>query len=112
MNSTISKQEFFNDSYACDIYFIQSNYNSKIKKWARAGYFRSNIRNFVKIILDPDYIKLDIIEIKYLDSGECTACIKTFWLKILQRKWKKKFDKRKKIIAFYKNPKNIDFQPF
>ena len=50
------------------------------------------------MITNHNYIKLEIVEIDELNGGETVGYIKTFWLKILQRKWKKKFKKRKIII--------------
>jgi hypothetical protein len=109
----ISSQEFFNDSYNEDIAFIQSNYDSYINNilinpsqfhWQNLNPM---ISNYMSVISRPNYIKLDIIEIKYLNSGECTACIKTFWLKILQKKWRKYLAERNKKIDFYKKPKNL-----
>ena len=34
---------------------------------------------------------LDIVEMVELPGSECVAIFKTFWLRILQRKWKKDF---------------------
>jgi hypothetical protein len=44
------------------------------------------------------YIKPEIIECLYLNSGHCVAIIKTFWIKIIQRTWKNIFKKNKIII--------------
>ena len=50
------------------------------------------------IIDNGKYIKLDIIEVDVLDGEEMVGYIKTFWLRIIQRKWKKIFKKRKEVI--------------
>lgn len=62
------------------------------------------IRNYLNIIKKDNYIKLDIVEIKTLDTLEEVGCIKTFWLKILQRKWKSIFNKRKEKIKELSSP--------
>jgi hypothetical protein len=59
--------------------------------------------NYRQIVLGPHYIKPEIVECFYKD-GFCIAIIKTFWIKIVQRTWKKIFEKRQ--IAL-KNRENI-----
>lgn len=53
-----------------------------------------NIRNYNNIISNKNNIKLNIIQIINLSTNENIAIIKTFWLKILQRKFKKKYKNR------------------
>jgi hypothetical protein len=56
------------------------------------------IRNYFNIISRPDYIKPEIgLQIK-LDTGETVAIIKTFWLKLIQRAWKRVYKKRQEIV--------------
>ena len=56
------------------------------------------IRNYFNIISRPDYIKPEIgLQIK-LDTGETVAIIKTFWLKLIQRAWKRAYKKRQFVI--------------
>jgi hypothetical protein len=50
---------------------------------------------------------LEIVEPIELPTGEYVACIKTFWLKILQRKWKKVFEERKQKLKHLKNLNNL-----
>lgn len=64
------------------------------------------IRNYNNIIKRVNYIKLDIIECIEIDSGEIIAIIKTFWIKIFQRKWKKYYSGLIKKIKYNKNIKN------
>jgi recombinational DNA repair ATPase RecF len=64
------------------------------------------IRNYNNIIKRENYIKLDIIEKVLLESGEIIAIIKTFWIKIIQRKWKKYYSKLISRISFNKNVRN------
>ena len=56
------------------------------------------IRNYHNIISKPNYIKPEIGEYIILPTQEAIAILKTFWLRIIQRKWKKIFQKRKNII--------------
>jgi len=56
------------------------------------------IRNYFNIISRPDYIKPEIgLQIK-LDTGETVAIIKTIWLKLIQRAWKRVYKKRQEIV--------------
>lgn len=53
------------------------------------------IRNYYNIITDVDnYLKPEIGLKLYLSGGECVAILKTFWLRIIQRTWKKVYSKR------------------
>jgi hypothetical protein len=54
-------------------------------------------RNYRNIIL-TDNIKPEIAECLYLSGGECVAILKTFWIKIIQRRWKNILEERERII--------------
>jgi hypothetical protein len=56
------------------------------------------IRNYQNIIARLDYIRPEIAECIVLPSQHTVAIIKTIWIKIIQRKWKKVYAERKKII--------------
>ena len=56
------------------------------------------IRNYQNIIARPDYIRPEIAECIVLPSQHTVAIIKTMWIKIIQRKWKKVYAERKRII--------------
>jgi hypothetical protein len=56
------------------------------------------IRNYHNIITNPNYIKPEIGEKIYLPSGHCVCIIKTIWLKLIQRAWKKIYKNRIDII--------------
>ena len=56
------------------------------------------IRNYRNIIARPDYIRTEIAECIVLPSQHTVAIIKTIWIKIIQRKWKKVYAERNKII--------------
>jgi hypothetical protein len=58
----------------------------------------STIRNYRNIIARPDYIRPEIAECIVLPSQHTVAIIKTIWIKIIQRKWKKVYAERNKII--------------
>jgi hypothetical protein len=56
------------------------------------------IRNYHNIIKSPNYIKPEIGQYIILPTQEAIAILKTFWLRIIQKKWKKVFQERKNII--------------
>jgi hypothetical protein len=69
-------------------------------------YFESHptIRNYRNIINNSNYIKPEIGEYIVLPTQEAVAILKTFWLRILQRKWKNVFKERLNIIKMRSNP--------
>jgi hypothetical protein len=57
------------------------------------------IRNYKAIISNENYIKPEIAECLYLSGDEFVAILKTFWIRIVQRAWRRVFQERKQIIA-------------
>uniref|UniRef100_A0A6C0LFA4 Uncharacterized protein n=1 Tax=viral metagenome TaxID=1070528 RepID=A0A6C0LFA4_9ZZZZ len=55
------------------------------------------IRNYKKLILRDDYIRPEIAECILLKGDEKVAILKTVWLRIVQRAWKKIFQERCRI---------------
>ena len=55
-------------------------------------------RNYKNIISQSNYVKPEIAECIYLESNEYVAILKTFWLKIIQRAWKKIYKQRQIIL--------------
>ena len=53
--------------------------------------FHPYIRNYNHI--NKNILKIQIAEKITLNTGECIAILKTFWIKIIQRTWKKVFRK-------------------
>ena len=56
------------------------------------------IRNYQNIINKPNYIKPEIAQCIILETQHSVAIIKTLWIKIIQRKWKKIYKERKIIM--------------
>ena len=55
-------------------------------------------RNYKQIITRENYIKPEITECVYLNTGHYVAILKTFWLRLIQRKWKNIIKERNNII--------------
>ena len=56
------------------------------------------IRNYHAIVKRKNYIQLHIVETMILEGGEKVAIIKTFWLRLVQRAWKRVFSERKCVL--------------
>ena len=58
------------------------------------------IRNYKNIISNKNYIKPEIAECVYLNGDEeLVSIIKTIWIRIIQRTWKKIYNLRKEILS-------------
>lgn len=68
------------------------------------------IRNYRNIISKSDYIKPEIGQYIILPTQEAIAILKTFWLRIIQRKWKKVFAERQHIIRQRKHPAALHYR--
>ena len=65
------------------------------------------IRNYHNIIRGSNYIKPEIAECITLPTGENIVIIKTMWIKIIQRKWKKVYAARQHIIKCRSCPSSL-----
>jgi hypothetical protein len=103
--------------WTIDLYSLYSNEYKDVITLLVDGYYiyvnntrdttkHNTIRNYSNIIKDKNYIKLDIIEVIMNDTGETTAILKTFWLRIFQKKWKKYYCELIKKINLHKKIKN------
>ena len=65
------------------------------------------IRNYENIISNKNYLQLHLAKNILLDTGEIICIIKTYWIRIIQRTWKRIYKERQKIIQKRKNPMSI-----
>ena len=86
-----------------DIQFLKEIYSVSIQH-------RSPIRNYSYIVSRPNYIQHEIGEFIILPTQEAIAILKTFWFRIIQKKWKKIFQERKRIISRRHNPTSLYFR--
>ena len=56
------------------------------------------IKNYDNIIKTENYIKPEIAECVFLPSGHSVCIKKTIWIKLIQRKWKKVFMERQRVL--------------
>jgi hypothetical protein len=86
------------DDRITHIYDIQDLYSNEYAMLITRHFPHKTIRNYHNIISKPNYIKPEIAECFELPTGEHIAIIKTIWIKIIQRKWKKVYAARNHII--------------
>jgi len=81
-----------------EINFLKEYYSNPAHTNPRYFGIHPTIRNYQNIVSNPNYIKPEIGEYIILPTQEAVAILKTFWLRIIQKKWKKVFKERKNII--------------
>jgi hypothetical protein len=88
------------DSECNENIFEEAQYYNESYAGERIATVHPFIRNYNKIINSLNYIKPEIMKVLLLSTGETVAILKTFWIRIFQRTWRRKFAKR---VAFLKN---------
>ena len=107
-NSDYSDEE--EDEYDCDIYDVMHEFKRHIcRNIVPSSQFSNHpfIRNYKTIVSNENYIKPEIAECLYLSGDECVAILKTFWLRLVQRAWKRVFEERKQIYARRMRPDSL-----
>ena len=103
---TLQNDEFHNDAnfmeISNDICIIRENIRNRYSKYS--NYSHPVIRNYSEILIIKNYMSLEIIECDELEGGEHVAIYKTFWLRIIQRKWKRYCESKKKRLAALLQP--------
>ena len=103
---TLHNDEFHNDAdfmeISNDICIIRDNLKNRYSNYS--NYSHPVIRNYSEILIKKEYISLEIIECVELEGGEHVAIYKTFWLRIIQRKWKRYCESKKKRLAALLQP--------
>ena len=103
--------EFWSSTYRCILGNLQMKYSIFISLGGGDDDFKlenPSIRNYREIIMRPDYLKLDIVNVRIFGSGETVACLKTFWLRLVQRKWKRVYKERKRILQIRSRVKSLE----
>jgi hypothetical protein len=93
----ITKERFKKFDYHIMDYYIGGyhDYNiANISKITPHDIFR----NYKYIVTRPNNIEPEIAECLYLSGGECVSILKTFWIRLIQKKWKKIVAERKRVL--------------
>jgi hypothetical protein len=93
-----SDSEADSDSSETSLSLFTSDYNDYYHQEISPNVKHNIIRNYRNIIARSDYIRPEIAECIVLPSQHNIAIIKTIWIKIIQRKWKKVYSERNRII--------------
>ena len=99
-----------NDNRVTHISSVQRLYLNEYATILARQFPHKTIRNYSNIIRKSDYIKPEIGECIELITGEQIVIIKTIWIKIIQRKWKKVFAKRQLIIKYRTSSSSLSFR--
>ena len=102
--TTMTNEEFYNNEHEELIEIVLQQYNTMFNN-AINELLHPFIRNYRNIA--KNFIRLDIVNLEVLETEETICTIHTFWLKIIQRKWKKIFNERKKILTYRKSMRHI-----
>jgi hypothetical protein len=93
-NKFHGKNEKLQGYVLCEMIYKKNTNFIKEFKGSKNSYTSSFRRAY-----HDDTLKPEIVEIRYLDSGECICCLKTFWIAIFQRLWRK-FVKKIKSLQY------------
>ena len=99
----IDSDEFFDEpgiinTYEDNLWYIQCFYGKVTHPL---------IRNYNDYILSRKYNNIEIVETLELSGGEQVAIFKTFWISIIQRRWKYIMQKRNQVLYMRKTPTAI-----
>ncbi len=80
-----------------DIAFLQQIYSNPTN-YIHPYKPHPTIRNYLSIVTKPGYIQPHIGQYSILPTQEAVAILKTHWIRLIQRKWKKVFQERKHLM--------------
>jgi hypothetical protein len=68
--------------------------------------YSGNVRAYWDIVSRPNlYPMVEIVQTVMMEpGGECVAIIKTFWIRLVQRRWKRIFAERRRRLALLLKP--------
>jgi hypothetical protein len=56
------------------------------------------------------YIQPQIAERIYLSGDECVAVIKTHWIRLIQRNWRRVYSEQQRIYGMRKHPRQLQYR--
>lgn len=98
VHRTLKNTNYYNPTNVRDMQFI--NNHDRL-------FMHAFIRNYSRIIGTVGFAQPQIAECMYLSGGEYVAILKTFYIRIIQRAWKKTFAQRVQIQQQKKQVDNI-----
>ena len=107
VHNTISLEDWYNYSFQDIITLLRDAYNNYISAWGNRLPQHPIVLNYEAIIRGCKYIKLDIVVLDELEGMECVGYIKTHWLRLVQRCWKKIYSQRQEIIKLRMSTRSL-----
>ncbi len=95
--SQIDLPDFYNQSYLAEVRSLKRYVNAIQRLHGTLDTTHPAIRNYTAVT--NKCIRLEIIQTNILAGHEEVAYLKTFWLRIVQRRWKKIYKIRKALIV-------------
>lgn len=80
------------------------------RRYRKVKLEHSIILNYSNIIISKNYIKPEIAECIYLKNNEYVAILKTFWIRLIQRTWKRIFIERNNVILKRKMLSSLNYR--
>ena len=91
----IDLDDFKSGAYLFELEHLQC-YSNTALQLINGSAEHPSIRNYPKV--SRKYMRLEIVQADVLIGGEEVAYLKTFWLRLVQRRWKKIYQARKEIL--------------
>lgn len=98
------------DFYSGEYKNIQSSFMDHYYQHLDPRTTHREIENYNRIVKNHKYYELNIVEIHYDGDFQIpyhTAVLKTHYLRLLQRRWKRIYKERKEKIRHLKKPSNL-----
>lgn len=114
INATFNMNEFYNAYYGINNYCNNiSRYYKRFIAIQPDYYIHhpvQNYKNLIKSIHGKKYVVPEIVEKITLKGGEKVAVFKTFWLRLIQRTWKRIFLEKQRVLQERKKMKSIRYR--
>jgi hypothetical protein len=99
----------------CELYnkdyhgYVDGEINNHYLSLIRFKNYDYNYINSFRIT-DPSRYRLEIAKCLYLPSCHCISILKTHWLKLIQRTWKKIYKDRKQTLLLRSHPNSLKYR--
>ena len=100
----------------CELYnnethgFVDGDVNNHYLTLIRFTELDNSFVNLIRRHSNNNEAKLEIAQCIYLPSEHCVSIIKTYWLRLIQRTWRKICRNRKLIIKQRCNPNSLKYR--
>jgi hypothetical protein len=106
---TISKKKFGDQDTIDDlIKFYKSHTRDLVSSLSHLDH--PVFPNYNNILQNEKYFTIDIFDMKCLSTLEIIGVKKTYWIRMIQRRWKKLYKERLNIITKRNNPEALKYR--